>query len=128
MSASEPSAAHARARHFVILLGWVSLFADLCYEGMRGAIGPYLALLGASATAVGAVAGTGEAIGYALRYASGALEVVRDQRPVGEPDRDERDADEVEPVARTKAFAGLAAVGARVGHVAWSRSRGSSHR
>jgi len=57
----------------VFLLGWVSLFADLCYEGMRAAIGPYLALLGASATAVGAVAGTGEAIGYALRYVSGAL-------------------------------------------------------
>jgi MFS family permease len=57
----------------VFLLGWVSLFADLCYEGMRGAIGPYLAMMGASATAVGAVAGTGEAIGYALRYVSGAL-------------------------------------------------------
>ena len=67
--ANEPG----RARRFVILLGWVSLFADLCYEGMRGAIGPYLALLGASATAVGAVAGTGEAIGYALRYISGAV-------------------------------------------------------
>jgi MFS family permease len=65
--------ARARARHFVILLGWVSLFADLCYEGMRGAIGGYLAALGASAAAVGAVAGTGEAIGYGLRYVSGAL-------------------------------------------------------
>ena len=65
--------ARARARRFVILLGWVSLFADLCYEGMRGALGGYLALLGASATAVGAVAGTGEAIGYGLRYVSGAL-------------------------------------------------------
>ncbi|HEY0193046.1 MAG TPA: MFS transporter [Kofleriaceae bacterium] len=63
----------ARARHFVILLGWVSLFADLCYEGMRGAIGGYLALLGASATAVGVVAGTGEALGYGLRYVSGAI-------------------------------------------------------
>lgn len=57
----------------MILLGWVSLLADLCYEGMRGAIGPYLALLGASGAAVGVVAGTGEAIGYALRYVSGAL-------------------------------------------------------
>jgi MFS family permease len=57
----------------VILLGWVSLFADLCYEGMRGAIGPYLAMLGASATAVGVVSGTGEAIGYGLRYVSGAV-------------------------------------------------------
>jgi MFS family permease len=62
-----------RARRFVILLGWVSLFADLCYEGMRGAIGGYLALLGASATAVGMVAGTGEALGYGLRYVSGAI-------------------------------------------------------
>ena len=66
---AEPS----RARQFVILLGWVSLFADLCYQGMRGALGPYLAILGASATAVGAVAGTGEAIGYGLRYVSGRL-------------------------------------------------------
>src|SRR3954454_24116159 len=65
--------AQARARRFVILLGWVSLLADLCYEGMRGAIGGYLAVLGASATAVGLVAGTGEAIGYGVRYVSGAL-------------------------------------------------------
>jgi len=63
----------ARAKRFVILLGFVSLFADLCYEGMRSAIGPYLALLGASATAVGVVSGTGEMVGYALRYWSGAL-------------------------------------------------------
>ncbi|HEX8107240.1 MAG TPA: MFS transporter, partial [Kofleriaceae bacterium] len=68
-----PDPRRARARHFVILLGWVSLFADLCYEGMRGAIGGYLAALGASAVAVGMVAGTGEAIGYGLRYVSGAL-------------------------------------------------------
>ena len=74
LPAPPPSApAKGQARHFVILLGWVSLFADLCYEGMRGAIGPYLALMGASATAVGAVAGTGEAIGYGLRYVTGAL-------------------------------------------------------
>lgn len=71
-STASPTPA-ARARRFVILLGWVSLFADLCYEGMRGAIGGYLAVLGASATAVGVVAGTGEAIGYGLRYVSGAL-------------------------------------------------------
>jgi MFS family permease len=63
----------ARAKRFVILLGFVSLFADLCYEGMRSAIGPYLAYLGASATAVGVVSGTGEMVGYALRYWSGAL-------------------------------------------------------
>jgi MFS family permease len=63
----------ARAKRFVILLGFVSLFADLCYEGMRSAIGPYLAYLGASATAVGLVSGTGEMVGYAVRYWSGAL-------------------------------------------------------
>jgi MFS family permease len=63
----------ARATRFVILLGWVSLLADLCYEGMRSAIGPYMAFLGTSATAVGIVSGTGEAVGYALRYWSGAL-------------------------------------------------------
>ncbi len=63
----------ARAKHFIILLGWVSLFADLCYEGMRSAVGPYLSLLGASATAVGAVAGTGELLGFGLRYWSGRL-------------------------------------------------------
>src|SRR4051812_35046312 len=75
MAAPDPAkaAAQVRARHFVILLGWVSLFADLCYEGMRGSIGGSLAVLGASATAVGMVAGTGEAIGYGLRYASGVL-------------------------------------------------------
>ena len=63
----------ARAKRFVILLGFVSLFADLCYEGMRSAIGPYLAFLGASATSVGLVSGTGEMVGYALRYWSGTL-------------------------------------------------------
>lgn len=66
-------ARHARAKHFIILLGFVSLLADLCYEGMRSAIGPYLALLGASATAVGVVSGTGELVGYGLRYWSGTL-------------------------------------------------------
>jgi MFS family permease len=40
---------------------------------MRSAIGPYLEILGASATAVGVVSGTGEMIGYAVRYWSGAL-------------------------------------------------------
>jgi MFS family permease len=67
------TARHRRATHFVILLGWVSLFADLCYEGMRSAIGPYLALMGASGVAVGIVSGTGEAIGYVLRFWSGEL-------------------------------------------------------
>ena len=63
----------ARAWHFIVLLGWVSLFADLCYEGMRSAIGPYLERLNASATEVGLVAGGGELVGFVLRYWSGTL-------------------------------------------------------
>ncbi|MFZ0328742.1 MAG: hypothetical protein WBP64_13915 [Nitrososphaeraceae archaeon] len=35
---------------FIILLGIVSLFADMTYEGARSVTGPYLAILGASAT------------------------------------------------------------------------------
>jgi MFS family permease len=58
---------------FVVMMGLVSLFADACYEGMRSAVGPYLAHLGASATAVGIVAGSGELVGYGLRYVTGRL-------------------------------------------------------
>src|SRR2546430_14143785 len=61
------------AMTFVILLGMVSLFADMTYEGARSITGPYLAVLGASATVVGVVAGFGELIGYVLRLAAGYL-------------------------------------------------------
>jgi MFS family permease len=61
------------AMAFVVLMGIVSLLADACYEGARSSIGPYLAHLGASATAVGIVAGTGELVGYGLRYVSGRI-------------------------------------------------------
>lgn len=61
------------ATRFVVLLGIVSLFADMTYESARSLIGPYLALLGASATVVGIAAGLGELIGYALRLVAGRL-------------------------------------------------------
>ncbi|MGQ9797263.1 MFS transporter [Desulfosoma sp.] len=64
---------HPTALHLVMLLGVVSLFADMTYEGARSLIGPYLAALGAGATAVGVVAGIGEAIGYGLRIVSGLI-------------------------------------------------------
>ena len=48
------------ALKFVVLLGVVSLFADMTYEGARSVTGPYLAILGASGTVVGVVAGFGE--------------------------------------------------------------------
>jgi len=58
---------------FIIAFGVVSLFADMAYEGMRGISGPFLASLGASGAAVGAIAGTGELFGYLLRLGSGRL-------------------------------------------------------
>jgi len=61
------------ALKFVILLGVVSLFADMTYEGARSITGPFLAVLGASATVVGIVAGFGELIGYGLRLVSGYI-------------------------------------------------------
>jgi predicted MFS family arabinose efflux permease len=61
------------ALRFVLLIGIMSFFADFAYEGARGIIGPYLAVLGASAAAVGIVTGFGELLGYGLRLASGRL-------------------------------------------------------
>jgi MFS family permease len=58
---------------FIIAFGIVSLFADMAYEGMRGISGPFLASLGATGAAVGAIAGTGELFGYLLRLGSGRL-------------------------------------------------------
>lgn len=62
-----------RAMGFVVLIGVVSLFSDVTYEGARSIAGPFLATLGASGAVVGFVAGLGELIGYALRLASGYL-------------------------------------------------------
>lgn len=54
-------------------MGVVALFGDMTYEGARGLVGPYLALLGAGALAVGFAAGLGEFLGYALRILTGYL-------------------------------------------------------
>lgn len=62
-----------RALKFVLLIGVVSFFADFTYEGARSVTGPYLAILGASATLVGFIAGLGELLGYGLRLVSGRL-------------------------------------------------------
>ena len=61
------------ALKFVVLVGVVSLFADMTYEGARSITGPYLAVLGASGTIVGIVAGFGELVGYGLRLVSGYI-------------------------------------------------------
>jgi predicted MFS family arabinose efflux permease len=59
------------ALQFVLLIGIVNLFADLTYEGGRGIAGEFLEALGASATAVGFIAGFGELVGYGLRSVTG---------------------------------------------------------
>lgn len=58
---------------FIVLLGVVSLFADMTYEAARSLTGPYLAVLGASGAVVGFTAGLGELLGYGLRFFSGLL-------------------------------------------------------
>jgi len=62
-----------RALKFIVLLGIVSLFSDMTYEGARSITGPFLAALGASGAVVGFVAGLGELIGYGVRLLSGYL-------------------------------------------------------
>jgi MFS family permease len=60
-----------KAFTFLLLMGIVSLLADMTYESARSLIGPYLLFLGASASAVGFVSGLGEFIGYAVRLVFG---------------------------------------------------------
>lgn len=70
MSANKPRVRRIAIR-FVLLIGILSFFADFTYEGSRSILGPYLELLGASATIVGIVTGFGELLGYGLRLVSG---------------------------------------------------------
>ncbi len=55
----------------MLLIGFINLLADFTYEGGRSIAGPFLGSLGASATAIGFIAGFGELVGYALRSLSG---------------------------------------------------------
>jgi MFS family permease len=68
-----PKPAGRAALKFVLLIGVVSFFADFTYEGARSVTGPFMAVLGASGTVVGIVAGLGELLGYGLRLVSGRL-------------------------------------------------------
>src|SRR5437762_9498279 len=61
------------AFRFIVCLGFVSLFADMTYEGAHSINGPLLKDLGATATQVGIIAGLGEMIAASLRYFSGKL-------------------------------------------------------
>jgi MFS family permease len=53
--------------------GFVSLAADMVYEGARSVYGPVLAALGASAVVVGLVTGAGEAVALVARLAFGPI-------------------------------------------------------
>ena len=55
----------------ILTFGYVSLAADMVYEGMRSASGPLLVSLGASALVVGLVTGAGEAVALGLRLVTG---------------------------------------------------------
>jgi len=59
------------ALQLILLLGIVSLFGDVIYEGGRSVSGPFLLYLGASAFTVAFISGFGEFIGYAGRIVSG---------------------------------------------------------
>jgi len=61
------------AFRFIVALGFVSLFADMTYEGAHSVIGPLLKDLGATGTQVGIIMGLGEMIAASLRYFSGRL-------------------------------------------------------
>lgn len=61
------------ALRFIILIGIVSLFADITYQGANSIKGSFLSILGANATTVGIVAGFGELVGYCLRLVSGYI-------------------------------------------------------
>ncbi|MDA8086148.1 MAG: MFS transporter [Nitrospiraceae bacterium] len=66
-------AAKGSAYRLIVLMGMVSLFGDVTYEGARSITGPYLAVLGGGAAIVGLVSGLGDFLGYALRLASGYI-------------------------------------------------------
>ncbi|MFZ2166566.1 MAG: MFS transporter [Propionibacteriaceae bacterium] len=63
----------AAAWRAVIGFGFVSLAADMVYEGARSVSGPLLASLGASAVLVGLITGAGEAMALVLRVVFGPL-------------------------------------------------------
>ncbi len=63
----------SKAYKAIILLGSVSLFADMTYEGARSIIPGFLRSLGASYTDVGLIVGLSEFLGYAARLPAGTL-------------------------------------------------------
>ena len=71
MKQSALSAGRSPAFRFVLAMGVVNLFADMTYEGGASVNGQFLGSLGASAAAIGILAGLGEFLGYTLRSVAG---------------------------------------------------------
>jgi MFS family permease len=67
----KPVISASAAFNFVLTLGIVNLFADTTYEGASSINGPFLGSLGATAAAIGTIAGVGEFLGYSLRLFAG---------------------------------------------------------
>jgi len=59
--------------NLIIILGFISLFADITYEGARSIAGVLFSELHTPAVAVGVVGGLGEFLSFALRILSGVL-------------------------------------------------------
>ncbi len=58
---------------FVLLMGLVSLFADVVYEGARSVTGPFLATLAVSAAMLGLIIGVSEFAAHGFRLISGYI-------------------------------------------------------
>lgn len=71
--AGTPAPARSGAIVFVVLLGAVSLFSDVTYEGARSVLGPYFETLAAGIILTGALGGLAEAGAYALRVVTGYI-------------------------------------------------------
>jgi MFS family permease len=57
----------------VMLFGFVSMFADMTYEGARSILPQYLGYLGANLAVIGFLGGFGEFASYLLRFVSGLV-------------------------------------------------------
>jgi len=73
VAVTRPVAGAPTAWRVVWWFGFVSLAADMVYEGARSVYGPVLAALGASAVVVGLVTGAGEAVALVMRLAFGPI-------------------------------------------------------
>ena len=71
LALSDTTTPRLNAWRVVWWFGFVSLAADMVYEGARSMYGPVLAALGATAVVVGLVTGAGEAMALVLRLVFG---------------------------------------------------------